>query len=132
MFVQHTDVAATILDAVGVTVPERLHGRSFLETAVAGHPGPRDHVTVGWGSTPTVITDRWWLNCKVDGTGVLLYDLKSPDPFERSVGDDHPDVVRELFALAEQDAGGEFPEWLVTLARQHADAPGCSEVAARA
>jgi hypothetical protein len=102
-----------------------------LPNSATGNPGGRDHVTVGWGSTPTVITERWWFNCKVDGTGAFLYDLSAPNPFERNVADDHPDILNALFRQAKNDAGGEFPGWLVRLAREEADAPGCSSLAAR-
>jgi arylsulfatase A-like enzyme len=130
-FVQHVDLTASILEAAGVVPPDPLDGRSFLRHAVAGQPGTRDHVTVGWGSTPTVIDDRWWFNAKVDGTGPFLYDLTAADPFSRNVADEHRDVVDALFRQARQDAGGQFPNWLIELAKGEADAPGCSQLAAR-
>jgi arylsulfatase A-like enzyme len=132
MFVQHQDIAAAVLEAAGVELPGEMDGVSFLEDAVSGEPGQRDHVTVAWGSALTVITERWWLNCKADGAGVLLRDLEADDPFAANVADGHPDVVNELFARALDDAGGEIPEWILELARNQADAPGCSRVAARA
>jgi len=131
MFVQHTDLTATILELAGVKPNQPLDGRPFLDDALSGRPGPRKHVTVGWGSTPTVITDRWWLNCKADGAGVLLYDLKSSDPFAQNVAAAHPEVVNKLFGLAKEDARGGFPEWILELARNQSDAPGCSDLAAR-
>lgn len=132
MFVQHHDITAVILEAAGVEPPEEIDGWSFLEDALAGRPGRRDHVTVGWGSAVTVITDKWWFNCKMDGTGVLLYDLEATDPFGRNVADENEEVVHRLFAQALEDAGGSFPDWVIELARNQADAPGCSDLAARA
>ncbi len=132
MFVQHHDITAAILSAAGVEPPEPIDGVDFVDDALAGKPGTRDHVTIAWGSAITVVNDKWWLNCKVDGTGVLLYDLEAAEPFAANVAEGHPDVVNELFALAVEDAGGEFPEWLLDLARRQADAPGCSDLVARA
>jgi len=132
MFAQHHDISAAILEAAGIEPDHDLDGFSFLDDAVAGRPGPRDHVTVGWGSAVTVITKRWWLNCKVDGSGVLLHDLSRDDPFAENAAEEHSDVVRALFAKAEADARGGFPEWLMELAKGEADAPGCSDLAARA
>ncbi len=132
LFVQHTDVTAAILECARVEPPEPIDGRSFLGEALAGAKGDRQHVTVGWGSTPTVITDRWWLNCKVDGTGVLLHDLNEAEPFAENVAGKYPEVVKDLFERAENDARGGFPDWLIELARSQADAPGCSDLAARA
>jgi len=131
MFVMHHDITAAVLEAAGVEPPKPIDGVPFLQDAIEGRASPRDHATVGWGSTVTVITEKWWFNCKVDGTGVLLYDLEADDPFARNVGDEHPDVVNALFAQAVEDAGGGFPDWLLDLARNQADAPGCSDLAAR-
>jgi len=131
-FVQHHDIAAVILDAAGVEPPAEIEGTSFLESAISGKAGKRDHVTVGWGSAVTVINDRWWLNCKADGTGVLLHDLKESEPFAKNVAAENAEAVNELFALAKADAVGGFPEWILELARSQKDAPGCSDLAARA
>ncbi len=131
MFVNHTDLTAEILDQAGVEPTQKLDGQPFLKKAITGDTGPRDHVTVGWGSTPTVITEHWWFNCKADGTGILLYDLTAPDPFAENLANGHPDVVDTLFAKAKDDAAGGFPEWIIELARNQADAPGCSDLAAR-
>jgi len=128
--VQHHDLTAAILDAAGVQPPEPIDGKPFLDAALGGKPF-RDHATVAWGSTVTVITDRWWFNGKVDRTGALLYDLTAEEPFARSVVKENRQVALDLFALAEKDAQGGIPEWLVDLARRQADAPGCSDLAAR-
>ncbi|MBS1251683.1 MAG: Multifunctional alkaline phosphatase superfamily protein PehA [Anaerolineales bacterium] len=131
MFVQFHDITATILERAKVEPSVETDGIPFLEDASAGKTGPRNHATVAWGSAITVITGKWWFNCKVDGTGVLLHDLEARDPFAVNVADEHPDVVNELFAQAEADAGGRFPDWLVDLAKNQADAPGCSDLVAR-
>jgi arylsulfatase A-like enzyme len=131
MMVQHHDLGATILDIAGATPPEEIEGFSFIDDVLAGRPGPRDHVTVGWGSTPTVITRDWWFNCKADSTGPLLHDLSADEPFANNVASTHRNTVDELFAVAKQDAGGAFPEWILKLAESQADAPGCSDLAGR-
>lgn len=130
-FVQHVDLTATILDAAGVEPVFPVDGRSLLQGTPTAKSGPRDHVTIGWGSTPTVINDRWWFNCKVDGTGAFLHDKHTSNPFARNVADEHPEVLNALFGQAQEDAGGEFPGWLIQLAQEEADAPGCSSLAAR-
>ena len=132
MIVQHHDLTAAILEAAGVAPDDELDGFAFIEDALAGRPGQRDHVTVGWGSTPTVITRKWWFNCKADGTGMLLHDLAADNPFAQNVASGYPGIVDELFAVAKEDAGGAFPEWILELAASQADAPGCSDLAGRA
>ena len=132
LFVQHHDISAVILEAAGVEPPAEIEGISFLKSAPAGEAGQRDHVTIGGGSALTVVNDRWWLNCKFDGTGVLLHDLKQADPFAVNVAQDNAETVNKLFALAKEDGGGSFPDWLLELVREHPDAPGCSDLVARA
>jgi arylsulfatase A-like enzyme len=131
-FVQHHDIAAVILEAAGVEPPPEIDGSSFLGSALSRETGRRDHVTIGWGSSVTVLNNRWWLNCKVDGSGILLHDLKQANPFSVNVAEENPETVNELFALAKTDAGGGFPEWILELARTLKDAPGCSNLVARA
>ncbi len=131
MFMQHHDITATILETTKVKAPTKIDGIPFLENALAGKSGQRDHVTVGWGAAVTLITDRWWFNGKVDGSGAFLYDLKTAQPFIKNVADDNTDVVSHLFAQAKEDASGGFPEWLIELARTQTDAPGCSDLVAR-
>jgi arylsulfatase A-like enzyme len=129
--VQHTDITAEILKTAGVKPPEPIEGRPFFDAAVDGGPAPRDHATVAWGSAVTVIDDRWWFNSKINGKGAFLFDLESPEGMGRNVASDNPDVLRRLFNLAIEDAGGPFPKFLMELAEKSRDAPGCSDLAAR-
>jgi hypothetical protein len=78
----------------------------------------------------TVVTERWWFNAKVDGTGALLFDRAQPDPFAQSVADQEQAICRELFGLGRAEARGRFPDFLLELAKSAADAPGCSPFAA--
>ena len=79
----------------------------------------------------TVIDDRWWMNCKVDGTGVFLHDLAAGDLMAENLADTHREQVQRLYALGVDDAGGAFPDYLLKLAGGASDAPGCSALAAR-
>ncbi len=128
--VQHHDLSAEMLRFAGVRPPQPLDGMPFVEEALAGAE-IRDHATVGWGTGVTVITKRWFYNSKVDGTGPFLFDLRAPRPYERNVADEQPEAVRELYAQALKDAGGSYPDYLMEIARNQKDAPGCSALAAR-
>jgi len=131
MFVQHVDIAAEILRLAGVQPQEELDGLPFLEDALSGRPGSRDHVTIGWSAMPTVVTDRWWFNGKIDGSGALLRDLHAADPFLRNVAEEHPEVAKELFAKAKDDARGGFPDWLLDICRDNPDLPDSSDLLVR-
>ena len=131
LLLQHTDVSAQVLDFAGVKPTQPLHGQPFWRRAINGGEPLRDHVTVGWGSAMTVIDDRWWMNCKVDGTGVFLHDLAAGDLMAENLADTHREQVQRLYALGVDDAGGAFPDYLLKLAGGASDAPGCSALAAR-
>jgi len=123
--VQAHDIAPTVLDAAGVSSPQPMDGRSFFSTAFQGGAPTRRHVTIGWGASFTVIDDDWWFNAKVDGTGALLYPASRP--FDQpSVANDHPDLVRRLFATGRADAQGGFPDFLLKRAATVPDVPGAA------
>jgi len=131
--IQHHDFFSSILSFAGVDVPENVPDSMPLlkDTTVCGTDCGRSHATIGWGSAVTVVDRKWWMNCKVDGTGVLLHDLSSDNPFATNVADAHPEEVKRLFNLAQEDAVGGYPEWLMEVAREEKDAPGCSSLVAR-
>ncbi len=131
IIVQHTDIAAEILKTTGVEPPVPMEGRPFFDLAVEAQEDFRDHATIAWGSAVTVVNDKWWFNCKVNGKGAFLHDLAAEDPFGRNLADENPDVIKQLFDVATEDAGGSYPDFLVELAEKQKDAPGCSDLAAR-
>ena len=119
------------LEFADLPVPNEMDGQVFFDAAAGNGKQIRDHVTVAWGPNVTVIDDKWWLNCKVDGSGVLLRDLSSANPFEQNLADQHRDVVRKLYKAALADAKTDLPDFLLEMARNQDDAPGCSDLAAR-
>jgi arylsulfatase A-like enzyme len=132
-WVQHHDIAATILDAAAVDPPDAIDGQSFWNCLTERAAGPRDHVVIGWGSAMTVIDESWWLNCKVDGRGALLYDMSAQgDSHAANRADQSKDVVAKLTALglSEAERKGGIPAWLLDEAARVGDSPGCSPFAA--
>ena len=131
-FVQHHDIAATLLEAAGVTPPQPIDGKSFYGTAFAGGAPIRDHVTIGWGSSLTVIDDQWWFNSKIDGRGAFLYDSPCPATDAPNVAEQYPAIAQRMFETGVADAKGGFPEYLLLWTKFFADASGCSPFAALA
>jgi hypothetical protein len=78
----------------------------------------------------TVIDDRWWFNCKINGRGAFLHDSPRPAPGAPNLAEQHPEVVKKLFALGIADARGGFPDYLLHQAESAGDASGCSPFAA--
>lgn len=112
--VQQHDLTAEILRVAEISPEQPLDGRPFLEEALANRP-VRDHVTIGWGKSLIVITERWAMHCMADGSEPWLYDRTDPEPYKESVAPRHPDIVRRLYGLALADAGGAFPPYLLTM-----------------
>jgi hypothetical protein len=128
--VQHTDIAAQILEFAGAGAPDPIHGVPFFDSAVRGDE-LREHVTIGWGTGVTVIDDRYWFNSKIDSNGAFLYDLSEDPEMEQNVADERRDEARRLYRQGLEDAGGEFPGYLEAICAEQSDAPGCSALAAR-
>jgi len=130
LFLQHHDIPAQILQFAGIEPNQPLDGRTFWQNATRSGEAVRDHVTSSFPHGVTVIDDHWWYNSKIDGRSVFLYDLTSEHPFVDNVASEYQNEVRRLFGLALEDAGGAFPEQLLHFVAHHADAPGCSPLAA--
>jgi membrane-anchored protein YejM (alkaline phosphatase superfamily) len=131
-WVQHHDISATLLEAAGVEPVAPIDGRSFLGTAFAGGAPIRDHVTVGWGSAMTVIDDKWWMNCKVNGHGAFLHDSPRPaagcaEPRRKST----PASSSGCSNCGKADGGGTFPEYLLQQAESADDAPWLQPISQR-
>lgn len=132
LFLQHTDISAQILEFAGIEAANPLSGQPFWEAAAGnGKNAPRDHVTVAWDSAVTVIDDRWWMSCQIDGRGAFLHDRSAEDPFMENVADANPETAQRLFCEAVDDAGGVFPDYLQEWAARRPAAPGASSASAK-
>lgn len=152
ILVQHTDILPTILDIIGIDPIVRdfnqqnnledkdlsdndkirinFDGRSFFKNLVTKNKF-REHLTIGWGAAVTVINKDWWFNSRINGKGVFLYNLKEKFPFKKNLSDENPEIVKELFNIAVYDGGGKFPDYLLKMAENEEDAPGCSQLAVK-
>ena len=115
----HVDIVPTILDILGIKIPDHLQGNSVLQDLMVGSDlSPRDVFMQWHGGSPTVNLgddtvnlmsqiewrsvvsgDRWKLNLS-RGDQCELFDLNS-DPFERVNlfdQDEHKDRIREMTA----------------------------------
>ena len=116
---QLVDVMPTVLELVGLPVPEDLDGRSLAPLVLGEReqlePRPAfaelrtldpvcrdEHLSIDcWKGAHSVQTDRFKLVRSVDGSTEELYDLESDPGETRNVAADHPEVVAEHRALLE-------------------------------
>ncbi len=94
-YVEHIDIHATILDAMGVGVPKDIDGESFLPLVVDPTPHKRWYaLSTMLDRYRTVITGNWKLLLK--GPSARLFNL-SADPKEKNnIREKHPIVSEYL------------------------------------
>ena len=51
---------------------------------------------MAWADAVTVIRDNWWLNCKIDGKGALLYDLNAEEPFKTNLAAENMELAKDM------------------------------------
>ncbi|MCD6221837.1 sulfatase [bacterium] len=130
ILINHTDITATIYELCGITLPFEIDGKPFWKKALNGEE-IRDHVTVAWGPSITVVHKKWYMNCLVDGKGPFLYDLEKDPNLEKNIADENEEVVNLLFSKGIEDAKGEIPDFVMESAKKSEVSPGCSPIAAR-
>jgi choline-sulfatase len=126
----HIDVAATVLELLGATVPAGWDGIPFatISTPTAPTRG-RDHLVVSqaaWTAQRSVRFDNWiCMHTYHDGfhgfPDVMLFDLEADPHEQREVASDHPLVLQRASSLLERwhtdamrrSTSGVDPMWTV-------------------
>jgi arylsulfatase A-like enzyme len=108
-FASTHDVAPTILSMAGVPVPKQMEGVD-LSRPLRGRKLPkRPYAFGGYTNNFFIRTDRWAMSADNRPSHFQLYDLKK-DPGEYdNVAREHPQLLRELYAIVRNRSGGPFP-----------------------
>ncbi|UCC69531.1 MAG: sulfatase [Armatimonadota bacterium] len=117
------DLTVTLMKMLGQEIPDQMEGID-LWPVVRGEQSGREYVTVAWGPEVTFIDSQWWCNDVFWGANPLLYDIQSDPALTRNLAAEHPEVVQKALKMFENDAGGEFPDWLRGWQRM----PGCTPI----
>jgi arylsulfatase A-like enzyme len=108
-FHYQVDVAATVLDLLGVSVPDRWDGQTFAPAITSGQDVGRESLVLtqgAWTAQRAVRFDRWiYLRTYHDSyhglPETLLFDL-ADDPYEQTdVSEDSADVVAVAESILE-------------------------------
>jgi len=100
------DVAATILDLLGLDTPESWDFGGFAGELQAGRPTGRDNLVISqcaWSCQRSVVKDNWLMMRTYD-TGlkafpsVMLFDTNADPHLQTNLAGERPDVVAELQA----------------------------------
>jgi len=98
------DVAATILDLLGLDTPAAWDFAGFGEQLKAGQLAGRDHLVVSqcaWSCQRSVLHEKW-LMIRTYHTGlkefpsVMLFDTEADPHLQHNLADQHTDVVAKL------------------------------------
>ncbi|MBI3972116.1 MAG: sulfatase [Chloroflexi bacterium] len=113
--VYNLDIVPTMLAAAGVpgtTWGDAVDGRD-LTPLLTGADGwrSRQYLTSAYGTFAWIQTGDYVLNAGVDGAQPRLIVLHDDPGHERNLAGERPDLVRELFALLRDDAGGDLPAY---------------------
>lgn len=102
------DIAPTVLDFAGIEQKKKMDGNSLLPILEGKTPElPREHFTSGLNNYVWVSDKRYAMIAKNDGTDAKLYDIQEDPSQTRDIAQENPDVVKRLFDLVLEDAGGE-------------------------
>lgn len=112
--IYNIDITATLLNMVGVTPVQKMDGINVWPGVLNGSFKGRDYLVNGYGLGITVIDKDWWYNTNFWRDDELLYAWKADTYMVENLAESSPEVCDRLFALAKQDANGEFPEYLET------------------
>ncbi len=110
--IYNIDITATLLAMAGISPKQPMDGNNVWPTVLDGSSGGRDHVSIGYGVAITVIDNAFWYNTNMWKEEELLYSLKDDPGMTDNLAGDNPEVCERMFAMAKQDAGGEFPKEL--------------------
>lgn len=104
--VQHHDIAATIVRSLGVEAPYEMDGRDLAPVLEGKTDRVRDHATCAFAMNVWCRDDEYVLICRNTGEEPQLYDLKNDPRHIENVAWDRPKVVKRMYDLMLEDAGG--------------------------
>jgi arylsulfatase A-like enzyme len=103
------DLAPTMLSMMGVKAPERMNGVDLSTLFDGKKPPKREYAFGGYGNSFFIRTRRWAMWARNKPARFHLFD-KHRDPGEgTNVAHKHPGVVRELYGIVRERAGGRPP-----------------------
>lgn len=105
------DLTTTLLGLAGIEPHPEMEGIDLWPAVIGGGKG-REHVSIGWNATVTVINHEWWYNASVWGEAPLLHRLADDPDLQTDLAPAHPDVCRLMQERVVADAGGAIPELL--------------------
>lgn len=108
-FVLNHDILPTVCSIMGLEIPEFMEGLDVWPVVEGKKDKIRDYVTSIYKNYAWVRTDDYVLIRRTDETATYLYNIKDDPEHQSNIADDHPDRVKELWELALEDAGGDFP-----------------------
>jgi arylsulfatase A-like enzyme len=106
------DIAPTILNLLGIEVPQHIEGQNLLGLVDGRQPAPRSHFTLGYHDHAWCRDEDYAMFCRHDGTEAKLFDLRTDPKMNRDIAGLHPDIAKRMFEqYVIKDAGGPLPSY---------------------
>lgn len=105
------DLTPTILGALEIDVDLPVDGQDLVPLLDGDRAGDRMHMTSIYGDHVWVRRGDHILMARADGSEARLFDIAADPGQARDLAADDRRRVRELFTLAERDAGGRLPRY---------------------
>jgi arylsulfatase A-like enzyme len=106
------DIAPTILNLLGIEVPQYIEGQNLLGLVDGRQPAPRSHFTLGYHDHAWCRDEDYAMFCRHDGTEAKLFDLRTDPKMNRDIAGQHPDIAKRMFQeYVIKDAGGPLPSY---------------------
>ena len=94
---------------MGEKIPEGVEGEDLWPLAERKKDKIRDYVDTIFKDYLWIRDDNWAMVSRINKTETELFDLKEDPEYLKDVAAENPDVVKKMWELLHEDAGGEIP-----------------------
>jgi len=108
--VYNIDLFPTFFNLMGLPLPWKVDGLDLTPLMTGKKESLRDYATCSWKEWNSVRTRQYQFMGTRDESQARLYDLTEDPDCRVDLAADKPSVVKEMFGLLRQDAGGEMGE----------------------
>jgi arylsulfatase A-like enzyme len=109
--VYNHDLYPTMLESLGLDIPEWAEGKSLIPLMAGKQDKLRDYVTSMFKNYPWIRDAEYTFFCRSDKTDFRLYDNEKDPAQTTNVAADHPDICEKMWNRILKDGGGEIPFW---------------------
>ena len=108
--VYNHDLFPTIFHLLGMKTPEQAQGVNLWDFVEGKQLEGREYVTSRAKQCLYIQNSQYVLLCRPDGSEPRLFDIQKDAAQENNIAADNPDVVKQMYEVLREDAGGDIPD----------------------